>query len=85
MGAWAYQWLSKLWANSITSPQAMVDCNGNTISLSQTVKLVGTVASITPTDTHFGAIGVKLTHPNGNGPLVGQTIFVDPSQLVIGS
>lgn len=83
-----FQWMSGLWTTPLNQPAAgvrLIDVNGTTLTMGQTVKLVGTVVSLNAVDPHFSSVGVQLIHPNGQGPLVGETFFVDPSQVVVGS
>lgn len=42
---------------------AIKDVNGVTITVGATVKLVGVVTAINPTDPHFGTIQVTPLHP----------------------
>ena len=44
---------------------SLVDVNGVTITLGATVKFVGVVTAIYPTDPHYGTIEVSALHPNG--------------------
>ncbi len=80
--------MNGVWTTPLNQPAAgerLIDVNGVTLTLNATVKLVGTIVSLDSRDPHFGNVGVQLIHPNGTHPVVGETFFVHPSQLVVGS
>lgn len=88
LGIGLFPWLSGLWQNLVTplpAGERLMDVNGTALVVTQTVKLVGTIVSLDSTARHFDAVGIRLIHPNGVGPLVGEIIFVDPQQVVVGS
>jgi hypothetical protein len=87
MLAWSFPFLSGLWTTLVTpsTNEPLIDANGTALSLNQVVKIVGKIVSLSATDPHFGGVGVMASHPSGNGPLVGEIFFVDPSQVVVGS
>lgn len=88
LGLGLFQWMSGYWNTPLNQPavgQRLIDTNGVALALNQTVKIVGTVVSLTATASHFDGVGVMLLHPNGSGPTAGDVLFVDPSQLVVGS
>lgn len=84
-----FQWMSGLWGKLSFPPPAgqwLIDANGVALTMGQTVKLVGTVVSLSAVGTHFDGVGVQMIHPTGAAsPNYGETFFVDPSQLVVGS
>lgn len=88
LGIGLFQFMSSLWINNVTplpAGERLIDVNGTALVLNQTVKLVGRIVSLNSTAPHFDGVGVMLIHPNGVGPLVGETFFVDPQQVVVGS
>lgn len=83
-----FQWMNGLWTTALNQPaagQRLIDTNGVTLALNQTVKIVGTIVSLRSDAPHFDGVGVMALHPNGTGPTVGEVFFVDPTQLVVGS
>jgi hypothetical protein len=85
LGMGVFPFMSGLWADYNSSPAPLTDCNGTALALNQAVKLVGTIVALDPGATHFNAVTVKLSHPDGVGALVGARIVIDPKQLVVGS
>ncbi len=88
LGMGFFPWMLGLWTTLVFPPAAgipLVDVNGVTITIGAAVKMTGTVVSLDAVDPHFGSVGIQMIHPNGQGPLVGETFFVDPSQVIVGS
>lgn len=83
-----FQWLNGLWLKLDNPPPAgvwLIDVNGVTLVLGQAVKLTGIIVSLNAVAPHFDGVGVQLNHPSGASPIAGETFFVDPSQLVVGT
>lgn len=85
MLATVVMWLKGMWYAGTEIGTVIKDCNGDTISMGDTVKAVGVVTGINPTHPHWGDIEVTLSHPNGTGPCVGTEWYFYPLQLVKGS
>lgn len=80
--------MSGLWGKLVFPPSDgpyLMDANGTTLTVGQTVKLVGVITSLNQSAAHFDGVSVRATHPNGSGPNVGEIFTIDPQQLVVGS
>ncbi len=91
--------LGGAWLQQGFGPYAVRDINGTLIAVGNTVKLVGTVISVNPSDSHYMEVVFQPVHPGsipyppqqGNylmptAPLPGQPVFkVSGQQLVVGS
>jgi hypothetical protein len=95
----ASMWLAGSWYQIPFGPGPIKDINGVVITVGATVKLVGTVVSLNPSDGHYMGVIFQPIHP-GNAPwpsqqanilmpvspVPGIPIFkADGSQLIVGS
>lgn len=60
--------LSGAWATSTVGPPVLKDVNGVTLSVGQTVKIVGVITALSPTNGHGLEVQILPNNPSSNVP-----------------